>query len=112
MKKEIKWEKTFKVVYDLEIIKETFGGIENMPILQGKSFSYSVRDRFYRPDSIVEFYDRKHMFLGQDSNSIGPYGLSDYWEYDEDGKVYSTDTPDVDFSVFEDRLYNVIVIRA
>ena len=101
-----------KLVYDLKTIKKYFKGIENMPILQNKSFSYSVRDLTYRSDSIVEFYDRKHKFLGQDSNSIGPYGNSDFWDYDEDGKVYSTDTPDVDFSVFEDRLYNVIVVRA
>ena len=101
-----------KLVYDLEVIEKEFGGIENMPILQNKSFSYSVRDLTYRSDSIVEFYDRKHKFLGQDSNSIGPHGNSDFWEYDEDGFVYSTDTPDVDFSVFEDRLYNVIVIRS
>ena len=101
-----------KLVYDLKTIKKYFKGIENMPILQNKSFSYSVRDLTYRSDSIVEFYDRKHKFLGQDSNSIGPYGNSDFWDYDEDGKVYSTDTPDVNFSVFEDRLYNVIVVRA
>ena len=101
-----------KLVYDLKFIKKEFGGIENMPILQNKSFSYSVRDLTYRLDSIIEFYDRNHEFLGQDSNSIGPHGNSDFWDYDEDGKVYSTDTPDVDFSVFEDRLYNVIVVRA
>ena len=101
-----------KLVYDLEVIEKEFGGIFSMPILQNKSFSYSVRDLNYRSDSIVEFYDRKHKFLGQDSNSIGPHGNSDFWEYDEDGFVYSTDTPDVDFSVFEDRLYNVIVVRA
>ena len=112
MKKEIKWKKNFKVVYDLEIINKNFGGIFSMPILQDKSFSYSVRDKFYRPDSIVEFYDREHKFLGQSANSIGPHGKSDYWDVDEDGKVFSMDTPEVDFSVFEDRLYNVIVVRA
>ena len=101
-----------KLVYDLAFIKKEFNGIENMPILQNKSFSYSVRDLNYRPDSIVEFYDRKHNFLGQDSNSIGPYGNSDFWTYDNDGFIYSTDTPDIDFDVFEDRLYNVIVVRA
>ena len=100
-----------KLVYDLTFIKKVFGGIENMPILQNKSFSYSVRDLTYS-DSIVECYDRKHKFLGQAANSIGPYGLSDYWDYDEDGYIYSTDTPDADLSVFEDRLYNVIVVRA
>lgn len=110
--KKLAWEKNFKVVYDLDIIKKTFGGIENMPILQGKSFSYSVRERFYKPDSIVEFYDRNHNFLGQSANSIGPYGNSDFWDYDDDGYIFSTDTPEVDFSVFEDRLYNVIVVRA
>ena len=99
-----------KLVYDLAFIKKEFGGIENMPILQNKSYSYSVRD--YSSDSFIEFYDRNHKFLGQDSNSIGPYGNSDFWDYDEDGRIYSTDTPDVDFSVFEDRLYNVIVVRA
>lgn len=112
MKKEIKWEKTFKVVYDLETIRKCFEVIENMPILQGKSFSYSVRERFYTPDSIVQFYDKNHMYVGQDANSIGPHGKSDFWDVNEDGKVYSIDTPDVDFSVFEDRLYNVIVVRA
>ena len=101
-----------KLVYDLEFIKKEFKGIENMPILQNKSFSYSVRDLTYSSDSIVEFYDRKHKFLGQDANSIGPYGNSDFWDYDENGDIYSTDTPDTDFSVFEDRLYNVIVVRA
>ena len=110
--KKIKWEKNFKVVYDLKTIKKCFGSIENMPILQNKSFSFSVRDLSYRPDSIVEFYDRNHNFLGQDSNSIGPYGNSDFWEYDEDGYIFSTETPEVDFDVFEDRLYNVIVVRA
>ena len=100
-----------KLVYDLELIKKEFKGVENMPILQNKSFSYSVRDLTCSSDSIVEFYDRKHCFMGQDSNSIGPYGSSDFWDYDEDGYIYSTDTPDVDFSVFEDRLYNVIVVR-
>ena len=100
-----------KMVYDLNFIEKVFKGIENMPILQNKSYSYSVRDLTYS-DSIVEFYDRKHSFIGQAANSIGPYGKSDFWEYDEDGFVYSTDTPDVDFSVFEDRLYNVIVVRA
>ena len=100
-----------KKVYDLKTIKNYFGGIENMPILQNKSFSYSVREAYYMPDSIVEFYDRNHKFLGQDANSIGPYGRSDFWEEDEDGNVYSTDTPEVDLSVFEDRLYNVVVIR-
>ena len=99
-----------KLVYDLAFIKKEFGGIENMPILQNKSYSYSVRD--YSSDSIIEFYDRNHRFLGQDSNSIGPYGNSDFWDYDDEGYIYSTDTPDVDFSVFEDRLYNVIVVRA
>ena len=101
-----------KLIYDLSYIKKEFGGIENMPILQNKSFSYSVRDLNYKSDSIVEFYDRKHNFLGQAANSIGPYGKSDFWDVDEDGWVYSTDTPDVDFSVFEDRLYNVIVVRS
>lgn len=101
-----------KLVYDLETIKKYFNGIENMPILQNKSFSYSVREKYYKPDSIVEFYDRKHKFLGQSSNTIGPYGLSDYWDYDNDGNIFSIDTPDVDFDVFEDRLYNVIVVRA
>ena len=101
-----------KLVYDLDTTKKMFGGIENMPILQGKSFSYSVRDLFYRPDSIVEFYDRKHNFLGQYANSIGPHGNSDFWDIDEDGYIFSTDTPKVDFDVFEDRLYNVIVVRA
>ena len=101
-----------KLVYDLQFIKKEFKDIKNMPVLQNKSFSYSVRDLTYKPDSIVEFYDRKHNFLGQDANSIGPYGNSDFWEYDEDGNVYSTDTPKVDYDVFEDRLYNVIVVRA
>ena len=101
-----------KLIYDLSYIKKEFGGIENMPILQNKSFSYSVRDLNYKSDSIVEFYDRKHNFLGQAANSIEPYGKSDFWDVDEDGWVYSTDTPDVDFSVFEDRLYNVIVVRS
>ena len=100
-----------KLVYDLEFVKKEFGGIENMPILQNKSFSYSVRDLSWKP-TIIEFYDRKHKFLGQDSNSIGPHGNSDFWNYDEDGFIYSTDTPKVDFDVFEDRLYNVIVVRA
>ena len=100
-----------KLVYDLKFIKKTFGGIENMPILQNKSFSYSVRDLTYS-DSIIEFYDRKHRFLGQDANSIGPHGNSDFWDYDEEGRIYSTDTPDTDLSVFEDELYNVIVVRA
>lgn len=110
--KEVKWEKRFKVVYDLELIIKNFKGIENMPILQGKSFSYSVRNRYYTPDSIVEFYDREHIFLGQAANSIGPYGLSDFWDMDETGWVFSTDTPKVDFEIFEDRVYNVIVVRA
>ena len=101
-----------KLIFDLKFIKKEFGGIENMPILQNKSFSYSVRDLSWNPDSIIEFYDRKHNFIGQWSNSIGPYGKSDYWTYDDDGRIYSTDTPDVDFSVFEDRLYNVIVVRS
>ena len=101
-----------KLVYDLKFIEKEFGGIENMPILQNKSFSYSVRDLTYRSDSIVEFYDRKHNFLGQDSNSIGPHGSSYFWDYDENGYIYSTDTPDVDFSVFKDSTYNVIVVRA
>ena len=101
-----------KLVYDLKVVTKEFGGIENMPILQNKSFSYSVRDLTWSPNSIIEFYDRKHNFLGQDSNSIGPHGNSDYWTYDEEGRIYSTDTPDTDFSVFEDRLYNVIVVRA
>ena len=101
-----------KLVYDLAFVKKEFNDIENMPILQNKSFSYSVRDLNYSSDSIVEYYDRKHNFLGQAANSIGPYGNSDFWDYDENGDIYSTDTPDVDFSVFEDRLYNVIVVRA
>lgn len=101
-----------KMVYDLKTIKKNFKGIENMPILQGKSFSFSVREKYYKPDSIIEFYDRKHNFLGQSANSIGPYGNSDFWDIDEDGYIFSTDTPKVDFDVFEDRLYNVIVVRA
>ena len=100
-----------KLVYDLNIVIREFGGIENMPILQNKSYSYSVRDLSWKP-SIIEFYDRNHRFIGQDSNSIGPHGSSDFWDYDETGSIYSTDTPDTDFSVFEDRLYNVIVVRA
>ena len=101
-----------KMVYDLKFIEKEFGDIFSMPILQNKSFSYSVRDLSWNPNSIIEFYDRNHRFLGQDSNSIGPYGNSDYWDYDDDGCIYSTDTPDVDFDVFEDRLYNVVVVRA
>ena len=101
-----------KLVYDLEFINKEFGGIENMPILQNKSFSYSVREKFYKQNSIIEYYDRVHNYLGQSSNSIGPYGLSDFWDIDEDGFIYSTDTPKVDFDVFEDRLYNVIVVRS
>ena len=101
-----------KLVYDLNFVTKEFGGIENMPILQNKSFSYSVREKFYKQNSIIEYYDRKHRFIGQDSNSIGPYGNSDFWDYDEDGFIYSTDTPKVDFDVFEDRLYNVIVVRS
>ena len=101
-----------KLVYDLNFIKKEFNSIENMPILQNKSFSYSVRDLCWSPNSIVEFYDRKHNFLGQDANSIGPHGKSDFWDVDNDGFIFSTDTPNVDFSVFEDRLYNVIVVRS
>ena len=101
-----------KLVYDLETLKKEFKCIENLPILQNKSFSYSVREKYYKPDSIVEYYDRRHKFLGQDSNSIGPHGNSDFWDIDEDGYIFSTDTPKVDFDVFEDRLYNVIVVRA
>ena len=102
-----------KLVYDLKFITKEFGGIENMPILQNKSYSYSVRDLTYSSgSSIVEFYNRNHKFLGQKANSIGPYGNSDFWDYDEEGCIYSTDTPKVDFDVFEDRLYNVIVVRA
>ena len=100
-----------KLVYDIDTIEKNFGGVENMPILQDKSFSYSVREKFFTNDSIVKFYDRNHNFLGQSSNSIGPYGHSDYWDVGEDGYVFSTDTPEVDFSVFEDHLYNVIVVR-
>ena len=101
-----------KMVYDLKFIEKEFGDIFSMPILQNKSFSYSVRDLSWNPNSIIEFYDRNHRFLGQAANSIGPYGNSDYWDYDDDGCIYSTDTPDVDFDVFEDRLYNVVVVRA
>ena len=101
-----------KKVYDLNTVKKYFAGIENMPILQNKSFSYSVREKFYKPDSIIEYYDRSHKFLGQDSNTIGPHGNSDFWDVDEDGYIFSTDTPKVDFDVFKDRLYNVIVVRA
>lgn len=100
-----------KLVYDQETVKKYFGGIFSMPILQNKSFSYSVRERFYKNDSIVEFYDRNHTYIGQDSNSIGPNGRSDFWDVDEDGYIFSTDTPEVDFEVFEDNLYNVIVVR-
>ena len=101
-----------KMVYDLKFIEKEFGDIFSMPILQNKSFSYSVRDLSWNPNSIIEFYDRNHRFLGQAANSIGPYGNSDFWDYDDDGCIYSTDTPDVDFDVFEDRLYNVVVVRA
>ena len=52
-----KMKKNCKVVYDLKTIEKLFKGVENMPILQNKSFSYSVRERFYKNDSIVEFYD-------------------------------------------------------
>ena len=100
-----------KLVYDIETVKKYFGGIENMPILQNKSFSYSVRERFYKNDSIVEFYDRNHFFIGQSANSIGPHGRSDFWDIGEDGYIFSTNTPEVDFSVFVDHLYNVIVVR-
>lgn len=99
-----------KLVYDIDTIEKNFGGIENMPILQNKSFSYSVREKYYN-DSIVEFYDRKHNFLGQSANSIGPHGRSDFWDIGEDGYIFSTDTPEVDFSVFVDKVYNVIVVR-
>ena len=100
------------MVYDLNIIKENFGEIWNMPILEGKSFSFSKREANSLGDnSVVEFYDRDHNYLGQDSNVIGPNGLSDYWDYDEDGNVFSTDTPDVEFDVFEDHVYDVIVVR-
>lgn len=100
-----------KLVYDLETVKKLFKGVENMPILQNKSFSYSVREKFFTNDSIVKFYDRNHTYIGQSANSIGPYGKSDYWQIDEDGYIFSTDTPEVDFSVFVDYLYNVIVVR-
>ena len=100
-----------KLVYDLKTVADCFGGIENMPILQNKSYSYSVREKFYKQNSIIEYYDRVHNYLGQSSNSIGPYGQSDFWDYDEDGYIFSTETPKVDFSVFEDKLYNVIVVR-
>ena len=106
-----KMKKSVKVVYDLETIEKNFKGVENMPILQDKSFSYSVREKFFTNDSIVKFYDRNHNFLGQDSNSIGPYGKSDFWDIGEDGYIFSTDTPEVDFSVFVDKVYNVIVVR-
>lgn len=106
-----KWEKSNKVVYDIDTIEKNFGGIENMPILQNKPFSCSVREAYFQNDSIVKFYDRNHNFLGQSSNSIGPYGQSDFWDVDEDGYIFSTDTPEVDFSVFVDHLYNVIVVR-
>ena len=100
-----------KLVFDLKFVFKVFGGIENMPILQNKSYSYSVRDLSWKPNSIIEFYDRNHNFVGQAANSIGPYGNSDFWDI-EDECIYSTDTPDVDFDVFCDRLYNVIVVRA
>ena len=54
------------------------------------------------------FYDRG-LFIGDDANSIGLYGDSDFWEEDEDGCVYST-TPVEDVSIFLDGVYGVAVV--
>ena len=54
-----KMKKNCKVVYDLKTIEKLFKGVENMPILQNKSFSYSVRERFYKNDSILEEFNNK-----------------------------------------------------
>ena len=48
--------------------------------------------------------------LGLDTNSLGPYGTSDFWDRDEDGNVYST-TPKVESSIFIDHAHGVIVIK-
>lgn len=49
-------------------------------------------------DSPTEYYE-DGKFIGNDTNSIGPYGTSDFWETDEDGNPYPT-TPEENMSIY------------
>jgi hypothetical protein len=82
-----------------------------------KSLAFSSRNyqKYAVRDGGTEYWV-DDVLVGVETNSIGPYGTSDFWEEysDDDGNFYgygSTETPDVDVSMFVDGCYNLIVIR-
>ena len=97
-----------KMVYDLKVVDaDTL--VSRFFVVGIVYVSASEVDCSYNPlKGDRAFYDRG-VFIGDDANSIGLYGDSDFWEEDEDGYVYST-TPVEDVSIFLDGFYGVAVV--
>lgn len=102
-----------KEVYDLPIIEKTMGidSFLKLHIPTSGVTAVSVRcyDGFSVRDNGREIYVNG-IYDGTDTNSIGPYGSSDYWAEDDDGQVIDT-CPDEDSSIFIDGCFGVIVVR-
>ena len=93
-------------------------------LLRGHSFMVSSRGLRGNPlEALIGdyedgeyFFSADGEFIGRETNSIGPYGSSDFWEWEfpEDGGepyVVSTALPETEYSVFYDGWYSVIVVN-
>lgn len=82
-----------------------------------KSLAFSSRNyqKYAVRDGGTEYWLNDEL-IGVETNSIGPYGTSDFWEEytDECGNFLgygSSETPEVKVSMFVDGCHKVIVLR-
>ncbi len=82
-----------------------------------KSLAFGSRDyqKYAVRDGGTEYWLNNEL-IGVETNSIGPYGTSDFWEEytDEYGNFLgygSSETPDVNCSMFVDGCHKCIVLR-
>ena len=78
------------------------------------AFSSRSYEKYSVRDGGTEYWVNNKL-VGVDTNSIGPYGTSDFWDcdFDEYGDyhVYSIEPPEVNVSMFVDGVYKCIVLR-
>ena len=100
----------FDELVDVEAtINRLYTSLRSSLAFSSRSYEkYSVRD------GGTEYWVNNKL-VGVDTNSIGPYGTSDFWDGDfyEYGEyqVYSIEPPEVNVSMFVDGVYKCIVLR-
>lgn len=107
-----------KVVIYFDELKNVEETIDRLYVsLRKHSLAFSSREyqKYDVRDGGTEYW-LDNVLVGVETNSIGPYGTSDFWEeYDDENGNFigygSTETPDVDVSMFVDGCHRCIVLR-